>query len=248
MKYFVVADVHSFYDELITALNNQGFDTGNPEHILVSCGDAIDRGPKPKKVLQFLMDMFSKNRAILIRGNHCDLMEEAIDRHYFESHDYHNRTTETAEYITGKSLADYSDEEILKDMKINELWNSYINATIDYKEVGDYIFVHGWVPMNKKFNNGNIKMFLEEDWKAGDWLAARWFNGMQAWSAGNRIEGKTIVCGHYHTSWGHAYLHSEGEEFGPNMKTTPFIDEGIIALDACTAYSGQINCIILEVK
>lgn len=29
MKYFIVSDVHSYYDELITALNGKGFDKNN---------------------------------------------------------------------------------------------------------------------------------------------------------------------------------------------------------------------------
>ena len=33
-KYFVVSDVHSFFDELMVALNEKGFEKDNPEHIL----------------------------------------------------------------------------------------------------------------------------------------------------------------------------------------------------------------------
>ena len=45
-KFFVVADVHSFYDEMKQELDTAGFDINNPDHILVSCGDVLDRGPK----------------------------------------------------------------------------------------------------------------------------------------------------------------------------------------------------------
>ena len=63
----------------------------------------------------------------------------------------------------------------------------------------------------------------------------------------NRVEGKTIICGHYHTSWGHAYLHDDGFEWGKDVaKFEPFIDDGIIAIDACTAYTGKVNCIVIE--
>ena len=27
---------------------------------------------------------------------------------------------------------------------------------------------------------------------------------------------------------------------------SPFIDDGIIALDACTAYSGFVNCVVID--
>ena len=42
---YCVSDVHSFYDELMTALTKAGFDINNEEHIFVSCGDLLDRGP-----------------------------------------------------------------------------------------------------------------------------------------------------------------------------------------------------------
>jgi hypothetical protein len=39
MKYFVIADPHGFYDEMIKALDEAGFDKDNEDHWLVSCGD-----------------------------------------------------------------------------------------------------------------------------------------------------------------------------------------------------------------
>lgn len=77
---------------------------------------------------------------------------------------------------------------------------------------------------------------------------------MKEWYYSVRIPGKTIVCGHYHTSWGHTYIHNVGVEFPEDyfttfpgdfcdhkMHTEPFVDEGIVALDACTAYSHKVN-------
>lgn len=40
-KYFVVSDVHSYYKELMKALNENGFDKDNPSHVFVSCGDLL---------------------------------------------------------------------------------------------------------------------------------------------------------------------------------------------------------------
>ena len=44
-KFFVVSDVHGFYDELLNALDDAGFDSENTDHYLISCGDNFDRGP-----------------------------------------------------------------------------------------------------------------------------------------------------------------------------------------------------------
>ena len=35
-KYFVFGDVHSFYDELMAALSEKGFDINNPNHLVIS--------------------------------------------------------------------------------------------------------------------------------------------------------------------------------------------------------------------
>ena len=57
---------------------------------------------------------------------------------------------------------------------------------------------------------------------------------------------KTIVCGHYHSSFGHYYYGDCKAEFGKDADYSPFYAEGIIALDACTAYSGKVNCIVID--
>ena len=196
----------------------------------------------------------------------------AIQRKYFEGHDYHNGTVDTAEQITNMYSEDgYSDEEILYYVKHNILWQKYINSCIDYYETEKYIFVHGWVPCTATRNMSGIGYIYSDFtgpgtwrnpvWK-DDWENARWINGMEAWSHGVRIEEKTIFCGHWHTSWGHSKLHHVGTEWddkfsrvavelgylSPKAKTAhfePFKDKGICAIDSCCAYSGKINCIKL---
>ena len=43
-KFFVVSDIHGFYDIFIDALDKAGFDKNNEEHYLICCGDYFDRG------------------------------------------------------------------------------------------------------------------------------------------------------------------------------------------------------------
>ena len=66
-KYFVVADVHGFYTEMIEAINKEGFDIENPDHIFVSLGDLLDRGQEAEKCLDFVNSL-PKDRKILIIG------------------------------------------------------------------------------------------------------------------------------------------------------------------------------------
>ena len=59
-------------------------------------------------------------------------------------------------------------------------------------------------------------------------------------------DDKTIICGHWHTSFGHSTIDHAGSQFGPDANFRPFYGTGIIALDACTAVSGFVNCIVVE--
>ena len=62
--YFFVTDIHSMYDELMQALKNKGFDLNNEDHILVVCGDILDRGSKGREVIEFIESLLSKDRVV----------------------------------------------------------------------------------------------------------------------------------------------------------------------------------------
>ena len=141
-KYFIFTDIHGFYDLLKAKLDEVGFDINNENHIFVSAGDLFDRGDKPFDCVKFVNDL-PENRKILIRGNHEDLMEEAIERGYFMNHDQSNGTILTAMRLT-KSM-DY--EECLSRMINQPQYQTYIKSLVDYAEINNYIIVHGWVPI-----------------------------------------------------------------------------------------------------
>ena len=104
MKYFIVADVHGFYRELMKALDQAGFDSNNKDHTFVSLGDLLDRGRYPLQCLQFVNSL---ERKILVRGNHEDLLEELLKRKQFLQHDVQNGTAYTVFDLT--TATDYSD-------------------------------------------------------------------------------------------------------------------------------------------
>ena len=247
-KYFVFADVHSFYDELMTALNNAGFEYDNKDHIIISLGDLCDRGNKSKEVLEFVNSL-PEERKICIIGNHELLMEDYIRRGYAFGVDISNGTVKTA--------IDISEEnECIEDLQENRYWSNYKKTWRYYYEMDNCIFVHGWIP----FVHNTAKYTTEYCKPLPDWRNASrkqfedasWENGMYAWSQGIREEGKTTFCGHWHASWGHSHLHNQGVEFPDENKPgqvaifDPFIDEGIVALDACTAYSHKVNVYTIE--
>ena len=243
-KYFVTSDIHGFYSKFKQTLKDKKFDINNPEHKIIICGDLFDRGNEAKELLDFLLKI-PEDRLLIIRGNHEDLMEDCLFQIEqdvnISQHHWSNGTVDTIAQFSGVSKYDiiaqfYDYRHIKNSMK---KYFKLISRAKDYIEIGDYIFVHGWIPLVRDYNN--LKYASSEDWDR-----ARWYNGMEDWKAGRFYENKTIVCGHWHTSYGHSKYHNNGSEFEEDACFEPFIDKGIIALDACTAYSKKINIYVIE--
>ena len=245
-KFFVIADVHSFYTEMKNALDVAGFEINNPDHILISCGDVLDRGPQSSEVLEFLLSI-PKDRRIFIRGNHEDLLEDCISRRDFYPNDISNGTLKTIFNlcglqddafwfgIPGDPNGDYH-QIFDRVANVKPLWD-YLAECVDFYELGTYIFVHSWVPIGVT----DLQQATKEEWRS-----ARWGNPFKLWNRGYRIPDKTVVVGHWHTSWAHSFLHNKGTEFGDDSCFDIFIDDGIIGLDACTVHSHKCNCFVIE--
>lgn len=270
-KYFVVSDVHSFYDEMMKSLNERGFQVDNPDHYLVVAGDLFDRGPKTRELYDFVNKL--GDRFIYVKGNHEDLLEDCVadivSRRSISSHHFGNGTVRTV-----AAFCDCSEWEIGETRRSEEIKQLVYTKTLpvlnfiatkakDYVELGDYTVVHGWIPTIDEnlspFSKKPLRLAPrewwdnQEDYSSKDlWKEARWTNGMQAWKDGCVIPDKTIICGHWHCSWGWSYLDQEYKEFPPKGRKgwensfQPYIKSGIMAIDACTAYSGIVNCIVLE--
>lgn len=251
-KYFIVSDVHSFFYKLRAALDEKGFEEDNSEHILCVCGDLFDRGDETKQLFEFVKELNAQDRLIYIRGNHEDLLFECVNElkkgYRPSSHHFHNGTVKTICQFCEQSewvIYDYEfRDEIIETV---QPVLDFINENcVDYAEIGDYILTHGWIPCFS-----HLKDFRDGD--EIDWKSARWANGMDKWlNHANRVEGKTIICGHWHCSWGWSHIRQERKEWPQTNRKDwlksfePFIDEGIAAIDACVAYSGKINVLVIE--
>ena len=240
-KFFVVSDIHGFYDEFKNALDEAGFDSKNKEHYLICCGDYFDRGEKPKEVMDFLMGL---DRVILIKGNHEDLFYDLCYRGFPLYHDVSNGTDLTIQ-ILANGYDDYNIQSLLKAVR------PFSSLMINYFETKNYIFVHGWIPLN--INSDEVdeekSYSFNPDWRnatEAEWKSARWINGIDAAADGFIEPNKTIVCGHWNCSYGHFKVGETKSKFGNDADFTPYYNDGIIAIDACTAYSGKVNVLVLE--
>lgn len=248
MKLFCVSDIHSFFTPLKLALDKHGFVPNNPEHLLVVCGDCFDRGPESKEVLEFLNEL---TNVVLVKGNHEALMENVWYCGHCQSHDISNGTLRTIEDLCYTK----SNEELHDAIKLSEeLLTPFFAKMVNYFETKNYVFVHGWIPMKydntKKFAEYGEPTLFDENWREGDWDSARWYNGIKKAWKGIIVPGKTVVCGHWHCSYGHMLKSIKTgswlSEFEEDAVWDPYIADGIIAIDRCTAHTGEVNVVVLE--
>jgi hypothetical protein len=252
MKIFAVSDVHSFMLPMIMALNEKGFEPNNPKHLLVVCGDLFDRGPDTVKLIEYFRNL--KNW-VYVRGNHEDLMEDYLFRGREKTYDITNGTVRTANDILEAFANEVNPDDHLSPMKVvhNHLAPLFGRA-LNYFETKNYVFVHGWIPLAYRQDDpyaiyGDPTEYTDQ-WRDGDWGQARWTNGMRAAHKGKIIPDKTIVCGHWHCSYGHMIdsIKTDNwiEEFGESAIWEPYYADGVIAIDRCTAYTGKVNVVVLE--
>jgi len=253
-KYFVCSDIHSFFTEFKFALKQAGFKKSNPEHILIVLGDIFDRGPDPQKVYEFLRSL-PKERRILIRGNHELLLRKAVNRGLFYEHDMYNGTLGTIIDFTGRDYVDcvYEPQSVCDDFKKNGILDWIFGPEWqNYAEIGNYIFVHSWIPV-KVLDGTDIyeaktstEIESRPDWREAtqeDWEEAMWGCPWIMAKKGLVPNGFTVVCGHWSAC-------DFPKHLDRNLKNYPnhniYRGHGCIALDACTVRSGFCNVLVLS--
>lgn len=261
VKYFASGDIHSYFDNWMAYLNNAGFEIDNPEHKIIICGDLFDRGDQTVECFEFVKCLHLQDRLVYVRGNHEDLLFDCVRqikrRFDIPRHHISNGTVKTVAHLADTNqydiLCNCYDKKLFEE-RTQEVLEFIDKNTVDYFELGNYIFVHGWVPCDSDDPNmyharKSVTLADKNTW-SDKWDAARWLNGMDCWNQGAQPEGKTVVCGHWHTSWGHCKFHGHTTEFphiaikGAKNSFKPFVEDGIIAIDGCTAYTGLVNVVV----
>lgn len=248
-KFFVVSDIHSYFNIFINELKAKGFDEYNPDHWLIVCGDCFDRGDESADLLHYLMTL---ERKILVKGNHDILLEECCMREFPYHNDFSNGTVKTINDIGGAGEGRSFDE------CCRITWNktaAYRDLLVNYFETQNYIFVHSWIPckLTSRIHPADkwvtlVDQSYMEDWRDAndvEWEDAMWGNPFKLADMKLNQTDKTIVFGHFHTSYAHSKL--EGiSEFGEDARFDIYYGKNYIGLDACTAYSGKCNVMVIE--
>lgn len=250
MKYFVVSDVHSFYQPFKTALDAAGFNPQNKGHTLVVAGDLFDRGSDAIELYKYVGSL---PRRILIRGNHEDLLEEMVKRGEPWDMDEHNGTLRTLLDFNGIDVCDYllgEAEFPSKTEKTRRLIAWIDENFVDYAEFSQCVVVHSWLPqkyiVHKELDKPNYYI-TDPNWrKAGEkrWKESRWGNPFECLRM-KVPEKKKIIAGHWHSSY--AWHVIDGTpEFGEGANYDIWEGSKLIMIDACTAISGKCNVFIFE--
>ena len=254
--YFVSSDTHGFFTEWQDALIAAGFDKDNENHHIILCGDVLDRGKEAMRFIDFISEMFEKGRIRIVKGNHESLFQTMVRKHFYGYHDVTNGTLDTLLQLQTDENEDPSEYNFYDLIRYyDKRWDDIMNRMENYIEIGDYIFVHGWIPISPSDDFYTNK--FRPDWREAnniDWESARWYNGLELGLDGIIEEGKTIVCGHWHTSYAHTRVKYKGysdrfyreKEFADDADFGIFYAPGMIGLDACTAHTKKVNVLKLE--
>jgi len=233
-KLFVVSDIHGYYTLLKEALDNAGFENDNENHLLICCGDYFDRGNENVEVLKFFERLKHK---VLLKGNHEDLLLEILDTGKIQPHNYINGTMTTLENFFGKYCVNPVDNTVDfsgKTATVNRICE-FINETIDYFETKNYVFVHGWIPIE----SDTIRQ--REEISKELWKIARWQKWTSNYFDEPPLEDKTLICGHVPTFRAIKFDNNRSPQ-----DASIFYGNGLIAIDAGTYTTKQVNVLVLE--
>jgi serine/threonine protein phosphatase 1 len=235
MKYFVVSDIHSHYDALIKALNENYYDAFNKDHHLLVLGDLFDRGVQPKQTLRYLYDLHVESKATIILGNHDLFLLEFLEGDDVKAkfNIKHNGFGYTLEGLSNLTLST-SNLGLIRDKILQDypFLISWIKSFPLFLEFDDYIFVHGGIDGRNK------------DWREGQsvhdfvWLHEH----LQ-----EDVEDKIVVAGHART----ATIRFENADYKQLAKEDRsvfdiYYQDRKILIDSFVEYSGVINVLVLE--
>jgi serine/threonine protein phosphatase 1 len=173
----VIGDIHGCYFTLKALMENKVKPSRKDQIYFV--GDLIDRGPRTKDVLDYVIQLKSRGYQIYpVRGNHEEMFIKAIGDESFLKAWYANGAEDTLRSfdIPEKLIADLDVFNNIPDTYIH-----FIMALPYYYDLSDYVIVHAGI----NFNSEDI---------FGDVMALLWSRKMDYQA--NKIHNKTIIHGH----------------------------------------------------
>ncbi|TVR18033.1 MAG: serine/threonine protein phosphatase [Balneolaceae bacterium] len=130
-----IGDIHGCVRTLKT-LWNKLKPYKDATHVFI--GDYIDRGPSSREVVDFLLDVRFDRECIFLRGNHEQMLLDALKSNNVENWLYNGGDITLKSYHNPKSVKDLPAEHL-----------DFYKETKLFYETDSYFFVHAGVPPHK---------------------------------------------------------------------------------------------------
>lgn len=260
-KIFAVSDVHGDYEALIKGLEEAGYDENNENHLLISCGDAFDRGDSSLAIYEYFKKLSDENKAIILMGNHTKLFIDYLNGTSLSPFNYlNNGTNETlADFLHRSSpfeswwtidkgrddsptVGDFGEWISEARQEINDEYPELLEWLENrpyYYETKNYIFTHGAIDTDA--DDWHIPKCVHHMFV--DWDALTWDDGSFFGKEINNTD-KTVVIGHFGTD-------QLRKRYNVGLEDEPWSilrreDGRVIALDATTCISHKVNVLVIE--
>jgi serine/threonine protein phosphatase 1 len=171
VRTFAIGDIHGCHTALVAVLSAA---QPRPDDLVIFLGDYIDRGPASREVVETLLALDDKFKAIFLRGNHEVMILDA--RYNFE------KSVFWLSYGGKEAVQSYgANPKALWQIKIPTTHWKFFGETRRYFETEGTIFVHAGVnPDLEMKDQSDDKLFWED------------FSEIRK----AHVSGKRIICGH----------------------------------------------------
>jgi serine/threonine protein phosphatase 1 len=222
IRTLAISDIHGCYDQFNELLKKVNYSPSEDKLILL--GDYIDRGVRSKEVVQQVKELHEEFGVIVLKGNHDQLMIDALDKNEDASW-LNNGGFQTVESYVGMDFFEESFEwftylrakEFIKKNYSHHL--DFLRSLPLYHETDSHIFVHAG--LNPTY----------EDWKLQPESDFIWIRDI--FFRNKTMVDKTVVFGHTPAE----HLHG---------KSDIWFGEDKIGIDGACAYGRQLN--LLEIN
>lgn len=218
MRSIVIGDIHGCYENLKELLKEVNFQEDADR--LISLGDLMDRGKQSYEVFDFFrkLKLKIKDRAVIIRGNHEQMMLDAAADAYEKGLWYLNGGRETAK----------SFKKHLDNVESHAEWIE--KNTILYYQDKNFQCVHaGLFDEDPEMNSENTLLWDRD--------------AIQE----NNYQGRLTIIGHTPLSCA-AYMDGKkGEKIALlKQKHQPLPKQGMICIDTGCVFGGSLTAMVIE--
>ncbi|MCQ4088232.1 metallophosphoesterase family protein [Saccharibacillus sp. JS10] len=221
-----ISDIHGELDLLEQLLAKSHYDAATDQLVLL--GDYIDRGPKSMQTLEYVMKLHAEG-AIVLKGNHEDLMLRALDGGSEE--DWTRWIVRNGGYTTLQSYGFTKQQLRIEtgeafrqpklDSEVLDRHLKFVRSLRHYYETEEFICVHAGIPPGKTPEQSDPFELL--------WIREEFHRGYHG--------SKKVIFGHTPTRGLHNDEDNDNLYYGDNR---------IIGIDGGAVFGGQLNALVIE--